>query len=77
MSYLNYKLAMTVTYCYENGNEATSFIIKTITKSYKTKNHQYERKEDRQVRKNVTRNNVDKIHKQQLNRDGMLKKAKP
>ena len=38
-----------------------------INKSYKTKNHEYERKEDGQVSEDATAMNVNKIHKQRWN----------
>ena len=61
---------------YENGNGVTSFNIKPLTKGYKTKNYQYERKGVRQIRKKATTNSVNHVHRQQGSRDGILEKAK-
>ena len=54
--------------CYANGNGVTSFHIKTISKSYKTKDHEYERvgaiiRNGAKVK--ATTSNVYTIHKQQ------------
>ena len=38
-----FKWGERVEYCYANGNDLISFHMKKISKSYKSKNHEYER----------------------------------